>query len=169
MTLEEARKELFEYHLRTKATHYYSSNSVLPILMEIKELMQEGDICILSKAHGCTAYHLVFGGLPTHPPTSGPFCSLGLAFPYALGVAFARPSSVVYLVTGDGEWDEGANHEAYWAMKRLNLSNIVVYVEQNGMQALKDVELDQVPDDPQIIKYATVKGDHWSCHYRNAQ
>lgn len=169
MTLEETRRKLYDYHVRTKATHYYSSNSVLPILLTVKDRMLEGDVCILSKAHGCTAYHLVFGGLPTNPPTAGPFCSLGLGYLYALGLAFAKPSSTIYVVTGDGEWDEGANHEAYWAMKRLKLTNIVVYVEVNGMQALKDVELDQVPDDPRIIKYQTVKGEHWSCHYKNAQ
>lgn len=169
MTLEEARNTLYEYHKRTGATHYYSSNSVLPILLEVKARMKDGDVCILSKAHGCTAHYLVFSQLPKNPPVAGPFCSLGLAFPYALGVAFPRPQNTVYLVTGDGEWDQGANHEAYWAMKRLKLTNIVVYVECNGMQALKNVEIDQIPNDPQIIKYATIKGEHWSCHYKNAQ
>ena len=169
MTLEEARERLREYHVRTGATHYYSSNSVLPILLEVKSRMKDGDVCILSKAHGVTAYKLVFEELPESPPTAGPFCSLGLAYPFALGVAFANPDITVYLVTGDGEWDEGANHESYWAMKRLHLTNIVVCVECNGMQALKDVELNQIPNDYQIERHVTYKGEHWSCHYENAK
>ena len=167
MTLEEARIKLREYHVRTGATHYYSSLSVLPILMDIKEKMKEGDRCFLSKAHACTAYHLVFGELPEMPPTAGPFCSLGMAMGFALGVALAKPNNTIYVVTGDGEWDEGANHEGYWAMKRLGITNVQIIAECNGLQAMKSVDLDQIPNDPQVIKYKTYKGEDFRCHYQN--
>jgi transketolase N-terminal domain/subunit len=167
MTLEEARVVLTAYHKRTGATHWPSSMSVLPILLGIKARMKEGDVCLLSKAHAVTAYKLVFETLPEAPPTAGPFCSLGMAFGFALGAAMANPKVLVHLVTGDGEWDEGANHEAYWAMKRLGIGNVIVYVECNGLQAMKSVDLDQVPEDPQVIKVPTWKGADYRCHYQS--
>src|SRR3989337_2245441 len=118
-SLAEYEQILREYHKRTGATHWASSKSVLPILMEIRARMSEGDTCILSKAHACTAYYLVFGELPEKPPTAGPFWSLGMALPFALGVAKARPDSMVHVVCGDGELQEGANLEALAAMCRL--------------------------------------------------
>ena len=167
MTLEEARKLLHEYHKRTGATHWVSSMSVLPILLDIRARMRDGDVCLLSKAHAVTAYKLVFEVLPDSPPKAGPFCSLGMAIGFALGVAIARPDNTVYVVTGDGEWDEGANHEGYWAMKRLGIMNVQIYVECNGLQAMKPVDLDQIPNDPQITKVKTYKGEDYRCHYIN--
>jgi len=167
MTLEEARTILTEYHKRTGATHWVSSMSVLPILLEIKSRWNDGDELFLSKAHACTAQHLVFGELPEKPPKAGPFCSLGMAMGFGIGVAMAKPDNTIYVVTGDGEWDEGANHEGYWAMKRLGIKNMVIYVECNGLQAMKSVDLDQVPNDPKVIKFKTYKGEDYRCHYAN--
>lgn len=164
---EKIRELLTAYHKLTGATHWASSLSVVPILLEIKALIKEGDVVLLSKAHAVTAYLAVFETLPEKPPTSGPFCSLGMALPFGLGVAMSRPNSTVYVVTGDGEWDEGANHEAFWAMKRLGIKNVQIWVDDNGMQAMKDVVLDQIPRDPQVIRRKTYKGENFMCHYAN--
>jgi transketolase N-terminal domain/subunit len=164
MTLEEARIKLREYHVRTGATHYYSSLSVLPILFDIKEKMKDGDKCFLSKAHACTAYYLVFEELPEKPPTAGPFCSLGMALPFALGVAIARPDNTIYVVCGDGEMQEGANLEALAAIERLGIKNIHVIVDDNGMQAMMDTPPLRLKN---IEWVKTYKGESWLCHYEN--
>lgn len=162
--LSELQEELRLYHVRTKATHYYSSKSVLPILVEIKSLMKNGDKCILSKAHACTSYHLVFGQLPEKPPTAGPFCSLGVALPFALGVALARPDNTIYVVCGDGELQEGANLEALYAMVRLGIKNVEVWVDDNGQQAM---QFTPPLVFPKIRWIKTYKGISWRCHYQN--
>jgi transketolase N-terminal domain/subunit len=130
--------------------------------------MKDGDVCILSKAHACTAYHLVFGELPEKPPTAGPFCSLGMALPFALGVAMVRPDNTIYVVCGDGELQEGANLEALFAISRLGLTNVQVIVDNNGMQAMQDTPELLFPVN-QFRRVKTYKGAHWDCHYKNPE
>lgn len=158
---------LRDYHKRTGATHYHSSLSVLPILLEIKDKMRPGDECILSKAHACTAFNLVFDGvLPDEPPVQGPFGSLGTGLPFAVGVAFMKPDNKVYVVMGDGEWQEGSNWEAYWLIRRLCLSNIEIHVDRNGMQGMgKTPLLNHYPNSLHVYLHKTNKGDSWECHY----
>lgn len=159
--------QLKKYHVRTGASHYHSSLSVLPVLEWVKERMVEGDVCLLSKAHAITAYKLVFETLPERPPVQNEFGSLGTALPYAIGVAYMRPKNKVYVVMGDGEWDSGANHEAYRMMLRLNMHNVIMCIDYNEMQGMGNT-VPQWPNDPLRIRaFPTTKGPHWSCHYAN--
>ena len=165
-SLAELEETLREYHKRTGATHYHSSKSVLPILMDIKRRMRDEDQCFLSKAHAVTAYMLIFEKLPEKPPTSGPFCSLGMALPFAIGVAIAKPDSTIYVVCGDGELQEGANLEALYAIPRLGIKNLEVWVDDNGQQAMMFTPPLVLPKMRWIKTY---KGLHWDCHYKNPE
>ena len=82
------------------------------------------------------------GGLPGHltrfsPPgveiTSG---SLGQGVSIAVGMAVALKSRGrrVYLVTSDGEQQEGQVWEAWQAASKYNLSNLTVFIDCNGIQ-----------------------------------
>ena len=158
---------LREFHRRTGASHFASSASVLPILVEIKGLMKDGDVCLLSKAHGITAYNLVFGVPMDAAPVQGEFGSLGSGLAFAVGVAKVRPGSTVYVVVGDGELQEGSCLEALMAAERLGIENLVVYVDWNGMQGMGDCAYPEWVLPPMIWR-KTVKGDRWECHYDNA-
>lgn len=65
--------------------------------------------------------------------------SLGLGFPFAVGVALSNRlkenSSKVFLLLGDGECDEGLVWEAAMSASNFNLNNLFVIVDKNGMQS----------------------------------
>jgi len=119
------------------------------------------DRFLLSKGHGPMAYYAVLaakGFIPVddlsgfasfdsplgqHPDRtlvpgveigSG---SLGHGLPIAVGVALAldakaNDTSVVYCLVGDGELDEGSNHDAICLAGRLGVERLTVIVIDNG-------------------------------------
>jgi len=123
------------------------------------------DRFLLSKGHGPKAYYAVlaakgfipmewlpsFGGfdsaLGLHPDrmlipgvevSSG---SLGHGLPIAVGVALGlraagRTDSRVFCLIGDGELDEGSNHEAIAVAARMDLDRLTVIVIDNRSASL---------------------------------
>ncbi|MDQ3016662.1 MAG: transketolase [Bacteroidota bacterium] len=82
-------------------------------------------------------------GLPGVRVASG---SLGQGLSVAIGVALAKrmnnDSKLVYVLTGDGELEEGQVWEAMMSAAHYKLDNIIVTVDWNGQQidgATKDV------------------------------
>lgn len=130
----------------------------------------ERDRCILSKGHGClTLYALLadkgffpidelrrqcapgamLGGHPERAHIPGVEASTGsLGHGVSIGVGFAlaarmrRRPSRVFVVTGDGELDEGSNWEAAMSAAKHRLDNLIVLVDYNKLQSsgpVKDV------------------------------
>jgi transketolase len=120
------------------------------------------DIFILSKGHGAMAlyatlyekeylskkdffsYYQNNGVLPAHldmftneaiEVSSG---SLGHGLPQALGFAYSKKlkglSSSVYVLMGDGETQEGSIWEAAMLAPKMNLNNLVVFIDRNNLQ-----------------------------------
>jgi transketolase N-terminal domain/subunit len=160
-------QKLKEYHKRTGASHYYSSESVLGILEAIYRNKRPQDEVILSKAHAITAQLLVEGRLPERAPKQSVFGSLGLAFPYTLGKAFVNPHINFHIVFGDGEWQEGSNWEAYHLMRRLDIDNIILHVDVNNVQGMGTTDTSVIPDG--AILWYTKKGENWTYHYKRPE
>jgi transketolase len=59
---------------------------------------------------------------------------LSIGIGHALAVRLDGYDSRVYVLTGDGELDEGQVWEAAMAAKKYNLDNLVAIVDQNGYQ-----------------------------------
>lgn len=59
---------------------------------------------------------------------------LSIAVGMALSLRSSAPNAKVYVVTGDGELPEGSNWEAIAAAAHYKLSNLVVFVDFNGLQ-----------------------------------
>jgi transketolase len=136
--------------------HYDSSNPQ----------MQDRDRFVLSKGHGALAIYNVlceagffkrkelntycspgsiFGGHPT-PAIPGIECAtgaLGHGLPFAVGVALAarlkKADFLTYVVTGDGECQEGSIWEAAMAISQFNLTNLVWIIDYNKLQIKGDV------------------------------
>ena len=74
--------------------------------------------------------------LPGLENTSGPLgCGLSQAAGVALGLRMDKQSHRhVYVVTGDGELDEGNNWEAIMLIAKYNLTNITAIVDRNNIQ-----------------------------------
>jgi transketolase len=122
----------------------------------------ERDRVILSKGHGCLALFAILadkGYFPAelletfcqrHSPLGGhpeknldlgieaSTGSLGHGLPIATGIALAlrrRGSRArVFVVVGDGEINEGSNWESLMIAAKHQLTNLVVLVDNNGMQ-----------------------------------
>lgn len=82
-------------------------------------------------------------GLPGVNISSG---SLGQGLSVGIGVALSKKlnndDSIVYVLTGDGELQEGQNWEAFMFAAAKNVDNIIVTVDYNGQQidgSTKDV------------------------------
>ena len=72
--------------------------------------------------------------------------SLGQGLSVGIGVALSKKlnndNSIVYVLTGDGELQEGQNWEAFMYASANNVDNIIVTVDYNGQQidgSTKDV------------------------------
>lgn len=74
-------------------------------------------------------------GLPGVNISSG---SLGQGLSVGIGVALSKKlnndDSIVYVLTGDGELQEGQNWEAFMFAAAKNVDNIIVTVDYNGQQ-----------------------------------
>jgi len=59
---------------------------------------------------------------------------LPIAVGYALGARKQKKNYRIFVMTGDGELDEGTNWEAMMAASHFKLSNLVLIVDKNGLQ-----------------------------------
>ncbi len=65
---------------------------------------------------------------------------LSIACGMALGLRLNQQSSRVFVITGDGELPEGSNWEAAAIAAHYKLDNLVVFVDNNGLQISGKVE-----------------------------
>ncbi len=132
------------------------------------------DICFSSKGHDAPAFYAVLiglglleerfldglrrlGGLPGHPDVGTPFIeantgSLGMGLSKAEGMAIAnrlqkRPRKI-FVLTGDGEWQEGQMWEAALSASNRGLHEITVIVDHNKIQS--DIWIDAVRPLPDL-------------------
>jgi transketolase len=123
----------------------------------------ERDRCILSKGHGCIAQYVmlaekgffdhavldtfcrrdsILGGHPEAGKVPGVEAStgaLGHGLPIgvgrALGVRMHGSDARIFVVTGDGEINEGSVWEAALSAKKHRLSNLTVMIDYNKVQS----------------------------------
>ncbi|MBC7344688.1 MAG: transketolase, partial [Clostridia bacterium] len=122
----------------------------------------ERDRLVLSKGHGCAALYAVLAevgyidrkDLKTFCSVTGTLLgghperrvrgieantgSLGHGLPISIGLALAAKMRAakyrVFVVTGDGELQEGSNWEAAMAAAHFKLDNLVLIVDRNRLQ-----------------------------------
>ncbi len=147
--------------------HIGSSFSSLDIVswLHLGE-MGDGDIFFSSKGHDAPAYYTVMAGLgrldfdllhslrridglPGHPDVSVPACatntgSLGMGISKAKGLLFANAQfgrdGRVFVMTGDGELQEGQIWESLVSAANQKLGNLTVIVDHNKLQSDTFVE-----------------------------
>ncbi|GHT73794.1 transketolase, N-terminal subunit [Bacteroidia bacterium] len=125
-------------------------------------LMSARDRFILSKGHAAMALYnvlceegffswnelktfckpgTIFGGEPTHI-ISGVECAtgaLGHGLSFGVGMALSakirKQSHLTYVLTGDGECQEGSIWEAAMSIAQNNLNNLIWIIDRNNLQA----------------------------------
>lgn len=137
--------------------HYGGCFSCVEILSTLyDDVMTPDDKFIMSKGHSCWPLYVILRerglnpkltGHPSRDPHNGIEAttgSLGHGLPLALGMAQARKmqnrSGTVYVLLGDGECQEGTTWESLLLGGKLAPSNLVVIIDQNGLQGSGMVE-----------------------------
>lgn len=131
-------------------------------------LAESRDRLIMSKGHACLALYAVLneagvisdveldsfcqpgshlGGEPklgAAPGIEASTGSLGHGFSFALGIAMAckmnRYDNKIYVILGDGECQEGSVWEAAMAAVNFKLDNLIIIIDDNGLQAMDTVK-----------------------------
>lgn len=151
------RKAALDLCLEHKEAHLGGSLSMIEILLTLYEIiLQKEDKFVLSKGHSSFPYYLVLrekGYNPyigTHPeidPKNGIHCttgSLGHGLPISTGMALARKikktPGKIYVLMSDGECQEGTTWESMLIAAHHKLSNLVVIVDYNKIQALSRID-----------------------------
>jgi transketolase len=175
------KKRIVEIAYKNKLGHLGSYLSSVDIVDEIYSKMDKDDIFILSSGHASLAMYvciekyfgidaemlfLKHGGHPHRDEENKIYCStgsLGLGLPIALGRALANPNRKVWVLISDGEAAEGSIWESLKTIQELNINNIEVFVNINGLCAYKEVDMDYMSTRlkaflPRIkLRYTTVE------------
>ena len=158
-----ARKRLLQMHFESGVGHIGGNLSCLDILLALyHDVLTDIDQFVLSKGHAAGALYTALWSvgrlsdsdlktfhrddtlLSGHPPARGiadiPFATgslghgVGLAAGLALGQRLNETAGRVICLTSDGEWNEGSTWESLIFSKHHQLANLVVIVDQNGLQ-----------------------------------
>jgi len=181
-TARKVREDIIQMISCAGSGHPGGSLSCADILVTLffSEMDNEADKFILSKGHAAPALYAVmtraglipgdnindlrkFGSIfQGHPDkafipeltlSSG---SLGMGLSIGNGIAIAykrtKPASRVYVLVGDGELQEGNIWEAAMTSARYKLDNLVLIIDNNGLQVDGPTE-DVMPVEPIRAKF----------------
>lgn len=162
------RRRILEISQQVPALHVAPAFSCIEMVDAIyHNLMNDNDIFIMSKGHGCLAQYVVLeqqsvitrkdmdqyckpGGLlgahPDYNPALGIEAStgsLGHGLAIAIGQAHAErlkgSDAIVYCILSDGECQEGSTWEAMMMASNLALTNLIVLVDNNDYGGLESL------------------------------
>lgn len=148
---KQVRRDTIRLSKANGGYHFGGCFSCTEILIALFDhVLVQGDKFILSKGHACWPYYVLLmeegnkpalTGHPSRDPHNGVPCttgSLGHGLPMALGMALAKKikgeAGKVYVLMGDGECQEGTTWESLLIAANLDLDNLVVIVDWNGIQ-----------------------------------
>jgi transketolase len=151
------RQDTFLAFLEHGEAHIGGSFSIIETLVALYEVMlSKNDKFILSKAHASFPLCLILRRYGFNPPlkthleldvANGIHCttgSLGHGLPMAVGMALARKlknmPGKVYVLISDGECQEGTTWESLLIASKHKLSNLVLLIDSNKIQALSRVD-----------------------------
>ena len=144
---------------RAGTSHVGSCLSVAEIIatVQIKTRLTE-DVIIFSKGHAAAAMYASLAGIGVisqdrlvefgkdgselighiNHKIDGVFFStgsLGHGLPIGIGVSIASKLKHVFIIMSDGELNEGTTWESLAIAKQLNLGNLTVIIDTNGIQS----------------------------------
>ncbi len=148
---KQVRKDAIKLSKANGGYHWGGSFSCTEILIGLYDnILKPNDIFILSKGHGCWCYYVLLRekgyepkleGHPSLDPQNGIHAttgSLGHGLPFGIGIALAKKlkkePGKVYVLMGDGECQEGTTWESLLLAVKLNLTNLVVIIDDNKIQ-----------------------------------
>jgi transketolase N-terminal domain/subunit len=155
-------QRIFDIAFKHKVGHISSAITACDVLDQIYQTKKPEEQCFLScghcflglavviekyEGHDAEAAFLRNGCHPHRDPAHGIHCSagsLGLGICIAVGAALADRTKDVYVLISDGELDSGACLEALSFKRRVNLSNLKVYLNLNGRTTCRELDREEV-------------------------
>jgi transketolase len=154
-----AKQRIIEISYKHNLSHLGTCFTALPIIKKIYQTKKQDEKFILSQGHAGLALYVILEemGLANaedllvmqgvHPDrrkvpdlidcSTG---SLGCGLPIAVGMALADKTKNVYCLISDGECAEGSIWESLELIRKLKLTNLVLYVNVNGFCAYDSVD-----------------------------
>lgn len=195
--LRKAKKRLIQMHYESKVGHIGGNLSCLDMLLFLYlNKIKSGDDFVLSKGHSAGAlyialwmkgfipeeelstFHKDHSRLAGHPTSQAlPFVtfstgSLGHGLSLATGLALAKKiqakDGLIYCLTSDGEWNEGSTWEALIFAAHHKLDNLVILIDQNGLQGFGTTEevANLSPLEKKLscfdVDVSVIDGHHWN-------
>lgn len=163
ITKKDLQKRIVEISYKKNLSHIGSCLTAVDPLMDIYSRKRPQDVVILSQGHAGLALYVMLeafnlktdaeelfdkhGVHPNRDLDNDIFCSngsLGHGLPIALGMAIANKDKIVHCLISDGECAEGSIWEALMIAKKLDVSNLKVYVNANGYSAYDKTNVDSL-------------------------
>ena len=188
ITKRDCLLKVLSLYKKANAGHIGSSLSCLDLLVYLFfKKLQPADKFILSKGHAALALYVVLSKagyfpdaeletyyqdgtmLAAHPPCSGQLNgivfgtgSLGHGLSLATGIAFSNKFSGkhfnTYCILSDGDCNEGSTWEAAMFASHHKLKNLVVIVDNNGLQGFGKTA-DVISMEPLVQKWQSFNFD----------
>jgi len=179
--MKELKQRIVDIAYKHKLGHLGSYLSSVAIIDKIFQQKHPEDIFILSSGHASLALYVCLekyhgldaeklfiqqGGHPHLDEKNHIYCStgsLGLGITVAVGRALANSKRKVYVLISDGECAEGSVWESLKVIYEMNIQNIEIYVNVNGMAGYDEVNTEYLVNRLKVflpsihIEYTTVE------------
>jgi transketolase N-terminal domain/subunit len=136
----DTRKKIIENSYLANACHIGSALSVVEIMVALSQM--KGKV-FFSKASGAATVYALENRNAKYlkeNPLLWPGGSLGHGLPISVGYALANRNEKVYCVMSDAEIQEGTTWESLSFASQHKLSNLIVILDKNDLQACGKVE-----------------------------
>jgi len=170
------RVNTFNSFIEKGEAHVGGSFSIIETLIFLyKVLLKKNDKFILSKSHASFPLCIILRELGFNVPISthleidqknGIHCttgSLGHGLPISVGMALSKKKlkkkGCIYVMISDGECQEGTTWESLLIAAKHNLSNLILIIDYNKIQALSFLD-DALPLSNLKNK---IKSFNWNC------
>jgi len=153
MSSNKLRKQIIKSSYEAGACHLGSALSCADLIEAIYYIKKQSETFLFAKASGVAALYCYLHPkkaakylkeypLPDKrvPGIEHSFGSLGHGIPVAVGVALANKKKRVYCLIGDADLQEGTFWESLLFASHHNLSNLVILVDRNNIQACGKTE-----------------------------
>lgn len=177
---KELKRRIVDISYRHKLSHLGSCLTAVDIINDIYETMHPlqyktgwDERFVLSSGHAGLALYVVLekfgwgdaeelfnthGVHPNRDIAHGIYTStgsLGQGLPIAVGMALANREKRVFCLVSDGEMAEGSINEARNVIRAEQVTNLKLYINNNGWAAYRKVgyyDLESAPDDVKIYQ-----------------
>jgi len=160
--ISKLEQRILDISYKHKLSHISSCLTALKLIDSIYLSKKDDEPFVLANGHAALALYVILektyfkdaeklwekhGTHPNRDIKDKIDCStgsLGQGLPIAVGMAIADPSTTTWVLTSDGDMNEGSNWEALRIAGEMRLENLRVMVNANGTSAYGKTDVDML-------------------------